>query len=321
MTLTAAALVQEARDRLNNNSSVVLTSGKVSEAYNAATEMWAMDVKCFHRLHILDLVAGEQEIDWATALPDTFTLTRVTVRDGVTGTGATAQAVLNAAGGVGSIVPLTSGYGYPGSPQVLIGGGGGKGAAATSIVEDGGVVGFTITQAGQGYTSPPNVTITDMLGSLEREIPFIEYDALPIPFRDFSPAPPYVWSVRGMEKLILYPKPASTFTNALQVYGYDLPAYVTAPETDTTVLPFPRSHREGLVRAVMLKFIESNLENPVMAARFEFAMAGYSAEAERVARMDNSPTNRPCVVGAQSIRQTRDSRAHLVPPNYVRRRY
>ncbi len=51
------------------------------------------------------------------------------------------------------------GYDPISPPAVTITGGGGSGATATAIVQDGVVVGFTITNPGTGYTSLPTVTI------------------------------------------------------------------------------------------------------------------------------------------------------------------
>jgi hypothetical protein len=76
----------------------------------------------------------------------------------------------NASGTTGQITGLTvinPGYRYVNSsgaitaPTVTITGGGGSNAAATATVDsEGGITGFTITNAGSGYTSVPTVTIT-----------------------------------------------------------------------------------------------------------------------------------------------------------------
>jgi hypothetical protein len=54
---------------------------------------------------------------------------------------------------------LDGGEGYATPPQVTITGGGGSGATATAQISKGIVTGFTITNAGIGYTSAPTVTI------------------------------------------------------------------------------------------------------------------------------------------------------------------
>lgn len=74
------------------------------------------------------------------------------------------------AGTSGTIVGLTatnSGYGYRNgsgayaAPTVTISGGGGTGATATATIStNGAITGFTITDAGSGYTSPPTITLT-----------------------------------------------------------------------------------------------------------------------------------------------------------------
>jgi len=76
----------------------------------------------------------------------------------------------NAAGSSGTIVGLTAvntGYRYVNSagaitaPTLAITGGGGSGATATCTVDaEGAISGFTITNAGSGYTSVPTVTVT-----------------------------------------------------------------------------------------------------------------------------------------------------------------
>lgn len=76
----------------------------------------------------------------------------------------------NASGTSGTITNLTAvntGYRYVNSagaitaPTISFSGGGGSGAAATCTVDsEGAINGFTISNAGSGYTSPPTVTIT-----------------------------------------------------------------------------------------------------------------------------------------------------------------
>ena len=71
--------------------------------------------------------------------------------------GAAATAVL----GLKSIALSAGGTGYY-NPVVTITNGGGSGAAATAVLDPAGaVIGFTITAPGTGYTSAPDVAITD----------------------------------------------------------------------------------------------------------------------------------------------------------------
>jgi hypothetical protein len=71
---------------------------------------------------------------------------------------ATATAVLNNGFVVGATIS-DGGCGYTNTPLVLIQGGGGTGATATAVVSNGVVVGITITDAGIGYTNAPTVSI------------------------------------------------------------------------------------------------------------------------------------------------------------------
>jgi hypothetical protein len=72
---------------------------------------------------------------------------------------ATAYAVLNTTT-VGSIVGLTAGK-YATAPTVTISGGGGTGATATAAIDSNGrVSGYTVTNAGTGYTSQPTVALS-----------------------------------------------------------------------------------------------------------------------------------------------------------------
>src|SRR6185312_971847 len=80
---------------------------------------------------------------------------------------ATATSQINAAlgtvssivlsGGVSALNVIAGGTGYSSTspPSVTISGGGGTGATATATVVGGAVTGFTITNAGSGYTAAP----------------------------------------------------------------------------------------------------------------------------------------------------------------------
>ena len=98
------------------------------------------------------------------SLPPTsplFTLAAAQVTDPWGGTGATAAAQLDSAGGVTSIDVTSSGSGYQTDypPTVVISGGGGSGAAATAAVDSSGDITITVTAAGSGYTTPPTLQI------------------------------------------------------------------------------------------------------------------------------------------------------------------
>lgn len=60
---------------------------------------------------------------------------------------------------VSSLTITNAGEGYSSPPAVSITGGGGSGATATSTITGDEVTGLTITNGGSGYTSPPTVTI------------------------------------------------------------------------------------------------------------------------------------------------------------------
>tara|TARA_B100000686_G_C16800186_1_gene985380 strand:- start:2408 stop:4036 length:1629 start_codon:yes stop_codon:yes gene_type:complete len=91
--------------------------------------------------------------------------------DSTTTTPATAVAITTVRAGVQSIERLVltnAGRGYSTIPTVTIIGGGGSGGIATASIQTGtpGIVGYTMTDNGDGYGKPaPNVTITDSSGS------------------------------------------------------------------------------------------------------------------------------------------------------------
>jgi hypothetical protein len=71
---------------------------------------------------------------------------------------ATATAQLDNGFVVGATI-TDPGCGYTNAPAVLIQGGGGSGATAIAVVSNGVVVKIIITDAGAGYTSTPNIVI------------------------------------------------------------------------------------------------------------------------------------------------------------------
>ena len=88
----------------------------------------------------------------------------VTVSSPSSGTRATAVAITTSIGGVKSIkeIQITNpgtGYTATNPPTITFTGGGGVGAAATAIIVDKGISGFTLTEAGAGYYDAPTVTI------------------------------------------------------------------------------------------------------------------------------------------------------------------
>jgi hypothetical protein len=60
---------------------------------------------------------------------------------------------------------IAGGSGYTNSPNVVITGGNGTGAKANAIVNAGAIIGIVMTDRGQGYNAKPNVTITDTYGT------------------------------------------------------------------------------------------------------------------------------------------------------------
>jgi hypothetical protein len=73
-----------------------------------------------------------------------------------TGTGAAAIASVNTTTGVVSGLSLTTGSGYTNATVSFSGGG----AAATPIISNGAITGFTLTNVGSGYITAPTITIT-----------------------------------------------------------------------------------------------------------------------------------------------------------------
>jgi hypothetical protein len=68
-------------------------------------------------------------------------------------------------GGAGAVTVTSSGNGYSSPPAVTLTGGGGSGATAVAAVAFGGVTNVAIANAGSGYTSAPTVAFTGGGGS------------------------------------------------------------------------------------------------------------------------------------------------------------
>jgi len=89
----------------------------------------------------------------------------VTVSSPISGVRATAVAITTSIGGVKSVkeIQITNpgtGYTATNPPTISFSGGGGVGAAATAVIVDNGISGFTLTEVGDGYYDVPTVTLT-----------------------------------------------------------------------------------------------------------------------------------------------------------------
>jgi hypothetical protein len=79
---------------------------------------------------------------------------------GGNGSGATAVAEPNGAGGVKGITVTQSGKGYIAPPNIQINGGGGLGATARAIISQGSLVGVEVTNSGQCYSTTASELLT-----------------------------------------------------------------------------------------------------------------------------------------------------------------
>ena len=80
------------------------------------------------------------------------------------GASATSTGTLVSSGGLDRVDVDLVGSGYV-SPSISFNGGGGTGAAATPVVVGGKIVSVTVTSRGTGYTSTPNLVLSDVSGS------------------------------------------------------------------------------------------------------------------------------------------------------------
>ena len=88
--------------------------------------------------------------------------------EGGGGQGAQGAAKIDQNGKVTNIVLADPGEFYQTAPYILLTGGGGTGAKAVATIDQGQITGITVTDEGQGYTSPPNV-VFNRLVNLKRK--------------------------------------------------------------------------------------------------------------------------------------------------------
>ena len=83
--------------------------------------------------------------------------------EGGGGQDAQGSAKIDATGKVTSVTIDNGGEFYQEAPFVLLTGGGGIGAKAVAVIDQGSITGITVTEQGEGYTSPPNVVFTRLV--------------------------------------------------------------------------------------------------------------------------------------------------------------
>ena len=88
--------------------------------------------------------------------------------EGGGGQGAQGSAKIDQNGKVTNIILADPGEFYQTAPYILLTGGGGTGAKAVATIDQGQITGITVTDEGQGYTSPPNV-VFNRLVNLKRK--------------------------------------------------------------------------------------------------------------------------------------------------------
>jgi hypothetical protein len=99
--------------------------------------------------------------NYPTTLPDGYEFVGTILTTAPTspgGSGATATAVIDGAGHVIQINPVTDGSDYL-SATVNISGGGGSGASAIPNIVGGAITSYTVTSGGAAYATVPTVTI------------------------------------------------------------------------------------------------------------------------------------------------------------------
>ena len=85
------------------------------------------------------------------------------VFEGGGGQDAQGSAKIDTTGKVTSIAIADPGEFYQEAPYILISGGGGIGAKAVATIDQGQITGITVTDQGEGYTTPPNVIFTRLV--------------------------------------------------------------------------------------------------------------------------------------------------------------
>ena len=85
------------------------------------------------------------------------------VFEGGGGQDAQGSAKISTTGKVTSIAIADSGQFYQEAPFILISGGGGLGAKAVATVDQGSITSITVTEQGEGYTTPPKVIFTRLV--------------------------------------------------------------------------------------------------------------------------------------------------------------
>jgi FtsP/CotA-like multicopper oxidase with cupredoxin domain len=146
------------------------------------------------------------------------------------GKGAAATATVTS-GSVTGFTITNAGTGYVSAPNVYIYGGGGSGAAATAIVSGGAVTSITLTSRGIGYTSAPTVTIGS--SAEVRMVPAVPHPG--------DPTWPATWPTDGRNGGVPDPNTAGPAMIQIGTEGGFLPAPAVLPNTPIGYEYFRRS--------------------------------------------------------------------------------
>ena len=221
--LNPSALVAEARARLNHASTTVITEDKLTAAFNAALERWAMDTLSLERVLLIDIVAGQASYSRDTLFPTLIQIRQVTVKDAA--------------------------------------------------------------------------------GSQERLLPYAPEDEFPLPSWGGGGLP-RLFTLKGDDFLWLWPLPTVSLQGALALYAYVLPDNYQSVSTNTDSLPFPQTHREGIVQALSINLCKLNLEDHTLAARLPLALDDYNRELSRIESRAGRP-NTTLVMGRRTRHRMR----------------
>lgn len=132
-----------------------------------------------------------------------------------------------------------------------------------------------------------------LLGSQRRDLEPVSFDRLPESYEIYNGLP-CLWAARGTSTLYVWPTPASTIANGLLIDSFNLPADLAEDASDdAAALPFPDSHRRGLVLGMCLAMVEIGLDEPTTAARLGLLRQGYAAELQAVASREGDVSSRP----------------------------